>query len=109
VKTAIIAIVVCVSLAAGCASRSQVNASSNTAAGGISQPPAGTTVTSGSAGLRAQTAGSNSIAAALIAIGLLSAAAPPSERAPELAADRLVNEQDCTRPLEPSTGNLRCK
>ncbi len=31
--------------------------------------------------------------------------APP----PELATDRPVAEQDCTKPIDPSAGNLRCK
>ena len=28
---------------------------------------------------------------------------------PELAADRTVHEQDCTRPVDHTQGNLRCK
>jgi len=28
---------------------------------------------------------------------------------PPLAPDRKVSEQDCTRPIDPTLGNLRCK
>jgi hypothetical protein len=30
-------------------------------------------------------------------------------RAPELDPDRKVNAQDCTRPVDPSAGNLMCR
>jgi len=30
-------------------------------------------------------------------------------RAPELAEDRKVTEQDCSKPVDLSDGNLRCK
>jgi hypothetical protein len=30
-------------------------------------------------------------------------------RAPEMAADRRVSEQDCTKPIDFSLGNIRCK
>jgi len=33
----------------------------------------------------------------------------PTRSAPELATDRPVAEQDCTKPLDPSSGNLRCR
>ena len=29
--------------------------------------------------------------------------------APDLADDRKVTEHDCTKPVDPSAGNLRCK
>ena len=32
-----------------------------------------------------------------------------SSRAPEMAPDRKVSEQDCTKPLDYSLGNIRCK
>jgi hypothetical protein len=32
-----------------------------------------------------------------------------SQRVPELAPDRKVSEQDCTRPVDYSLGNIRCK
>ena len=28
---------------------------------------------------------------------------------PELAPDRIVSEQDCTKPIDEAAGNLRCK
>lgn len=34
---------------------------------------------------------------------------PPSVRVPELDASRTVNEQDCTRPIENPSANLRCR
>jgi hypothetical protein len=30
-------------------------------------------------------------------------------RAPEMAPDRRVSEQDCTKPLDYSLGNIRCE
>jgi hypothetical protein len=30
-------------------------------------------------------------------------------RPPEMAPDRRISEQDCTRPLDLSLGNIRCK
>lgn len=32
-----------------------------------------------------------------------------AQRTPEMAPDRKVSEQDCTKPLDYSLGNLRCK
>jgi hypothetical protein len=32
-----------------------------------------------------------------------------SSRPPEMAPDRKVSEQDCTKPLDYSLGNIRCK
>lgn len=32
-----------------------------------------------------------------------------SWRAPEMAPDRKVSEQDCSKPLDYSLGNIRCK
>jgi len=32
-----------------------------------------------------------------------------SRNAPPLAEKRKVNEQDCTKPVDPQAGNLRCK
>jgi hypothetical protein len=52
-----------------------------------------------------------SAAAALLAIGILAgmAAAVPQEKAPELAPNRRVNEQDCTKPVADLTANLKCR
>jgi hypothetical protein len=108
-----ILVFLCVALASGCSTRAQVNANSNTAAGAMSQPPAGTAITSGSAGLNVQTAGGNSIAAALIAIGLLGGMLDYAREqrlpAPQLAPDRVVNEQDCSKPIVDWSANLKCR
>jgi hypothetical protein len=32
-----------------------------------------------------------------------------SVRAPEPDPDRKINNQDCTRPVDPNAGNLRCR
>ncbi len=53
---------------------------------------------------------------ALIAIGVLAGASygsdramPPSARVPELDPTRRVVEQDCTKPIEEWSANLRCR
>jgi hypothetical protein len=112
-----------VALAAGC-SHVQLNAGSNTSSVTAS-PSAGTSVTSGSAGLQVQS-GSRSLAIAIVIMGLAAGAAEYSREersfsspaalfplytppAPELAPDRRVSEQDCTRPVDFFAGNLRCR
>ena len=55
---------------------------------------------------------SGSTAAALIGLGIAGAVIYRSEasgRAPELAPVRRVNEQDCTRPIEDISANLKCR
>lgn len=32
-----------------------------------------------------------------------------SQRVPDMASDRKVSEQDCSKPLDYSLGNIRCK
>jgi len=39
-------------------------------------------------------------------MSLVSTNTPP---APEMASHRLINEQDCSKPVDFSRGNLRCK
>ena len=39
-------------------------------------------------------------------MSLISVNTPP---APEMATNRLINEQDCSKPVDFSSGNLRCK
>lgn len=34
---------------------------------------------------------------------------PAAQRVPEMAPDRRIAEQDCTKPLDYSLGNIRCK
>lgn len=103
----------------------EVNASSGTASRLSSSSNAGTSVSSSSAGLHVQS-DSNALATAIIAISLLAGAielarddSPPAERrssmtegfapAPPMAPERRVNEQDCSKPVDFFSGNLRCK
>ena len=109
-------------LIAGC-SHGQVQFSS----GAASTASGGTVISSSSAGLNVQASGSS--AAALIGLGIAGAviygseasgygtrysanpfmAITATERAPELAPVRKVNEQDCTRPIEDLSANLKCR
>ncbi len=94
---------------AACSAHTQIQATGVGGAPGAIPP--GTSVTSGSAGLQIQGGGA-SVAAALIAIGLLAGSdawVAPERRVPELAPDRRVKEQDCTKPLEDASANLRCR
>jgi hypothetical protein len=79
----------------------------------------------GSTGLQARS-DSRGLATAVIAVGLAAGAIDYSREprpfpspaallpertppAPALAPDRRISEQDCTKPFDPFTGNLRCK
>ena len=119
----LVALLLAAALAGGC-SHARIDASVGTGASNVPSP-AGTSVTSGRAGLHIQ---SHSLAAVVIA-GMFMAAAIDHSReersfpsfsasfgdwlrgtpAPELAPDRRISEQDCTRPLDYSLGNIRCK
>ena len=91
-------------LIAGCSARVQVNAGS-----GVVPAASGNSIAGGPGGRHIH-AGSHSFAAAIIAISLLAGAMPqPPEPAPALAPERRVNEQDCTRPIEDWSGNLKCR
>jgi hypothetical protein len=109
-------------LLAGC-SHATIDVGANTSAGSV-VPSAGTTVTSGTAGLHIQ----SPALAAVVITGMVMAAALDDARqerpfpsfslfsdwfrgtpAPELAAGRRISEQDCSRPIDPSLGNLRCR
>lgn len=92
-------------LIAGC-SHGQLQFNGGTA----STTSGGTAISSSSAGLSVQASGST--AAALIGLGIAGAVIYRSEasgRAPELAPVRRVNEQDCTRPIEDISANLKCR
>ena len=56
---------------------------------------------------------SDSRAARVLGLGIVAAAIygyeSGRETTPELAPDRRVSEQDCTRPIDDAQGNLRCK
>jgi hypothetical protein len=43
------------------------------------------------------------------AYGGLGYAVDSERRPPEMAPDRRISEQDCTKPLDYSLGNIRCK
>ena len=79
--------------------------------GGAASTTSGSTaISSSSAGLSVQASGSS--AAALIGLGIAGAVIYRSEasgREPELAPVRKVNEQDCTRPIEDLSANLKCR
>lgn len=107
---------------AGCSS-AQVNVQAGTA-GTASTPPAGATVTGGSVGVHAH--GGRGLATVLIAIGLIAGMVEYSREerpfpspstlipgntapAPAMAPGRRIADQDCTRPIDLSAGNLRCK
>jgi hypothetical protein len=106
---------------AGC-SHARIDASVGTGSATVI-PPAGTSVTSSQVGVHVH---SHSLAALVIA-GMFMAAAIEDARearpfpsfssfadwfrgtpAPQMAADRVVSEQDCSRPIELS-GNLKCR
>lgn len=83
-------------LAAGCASHTQVSVGAGSASGTY----LGIDVQSGSA------------VGAVIAIGALGAmVGSDGERTqpPALLEGRTVHEQDCTKPLEDPSANLRCR
>jgi len=103
----------------GCASEAAVAV--NTGRGVVTAvPPAGTTVYSG--GL-VYTSTSSSVAGVLAGIAFLGYAFYGREIvrwdelrsldgtlvAPAPAPDRLIHEQDCTKPIENPLANLRCK
>lgn len=108
--------------ALGACSHARIDVSASTSTGSAA-PAAGTSVTSGSAGLHIH---SHSLAAVVVA-GMFMAAAIEEARqerpfpsfssfadwfratpAPELAHERPISEQDCSRPIELS-GNLKCR
>jgi hypothetical protein len=107
-------------LLAGC-SHATIDAGVNATHGPV--PPAGGSVAGGGVEVHAH---SHSLAAIVIAGMFIAAAAEHAQetrgmpsfssfadwfrgtRAPKMAADRPVAEQDCTRPVE-LTGNLKCR
>ena len=85
-------------------------------------PPAaaGTTVTSGATGATVSSSSGALVVFVLTLSAIEYALNPqpfpspavlmsPTAPAPELLPERRVNEQDCTQPVDLSTGNLRCK
>ena len=103
---------------AGCAARSQVQVN----AGAASSAASPAAISSSSSGLNVSTGGS--VLVTLIGLGIIAAAAPddasrpggdhsalagPSRDAPPLLSGRRVNEQDCGRPIEDASANLKCR
>ena len=89
------ALLLLLALAAGCSVRGGVQAGSEFATSRV--------------GLSVQT---GSTAAALIGLGFVAGTihgGARAERPPELDATRSVREQDCTRPIEDPSANLRCR
>ena len=96
----------CLLALAGCQSRLHLDSPR-----GTPQAAPGTAYSGGALDVRAT---SGSVAGALIGLGLIAVTihggAPDRIRAaPELDPARSINEQDCTRPIAPSGGNLRCR
>ena len=94
----LVALLLVAALMTGCAhTHSSVNAGT------------GTTTVGGTVSVQ----GHGNSLAALIFAGMFLAAAmtyrEPPASAPELDASRRINEQDCTKPIDESAGNLRCR
>jgi hypothetical protein len=90
-----LALVIVVAFAAGCSARGSLQA--------------GSSYTSSTVGLSVRT---HAPAAALIGLGLAARAlhGGATDRAPpEPDPTRSVREQDCTRPIEDLSANLRCR
>ena len=83
-------------LAAGCASQTRISAGGGGAAG----VRVGVDVHSGSA---------LGPIIAIGALGVMSAADSEPTSPPKLLEGRRVSEQDCTRPIEDPSANLRCR
>ena len=99
--TAAVLLALCV---AGCGGNSYLQA-------GASGSPSTGVTTGGSVSVQGRTT-----FAALLAIGILAGVSHrgerellPAGRMPELDASRRVLEQDCTKPIEDWSANLRCR
>ena len=97
-------------LSAGCGGHANVQIQGS-GVPGLATVPAGTAVGGGSLGASIQ---GGSAAGALLAIGLLGATVFSQSdrlphRPPALDPARTVNEQDCSRPIENPSANLKCK
>jgi hypothetical protein len=101
-------------LAAGCSNTTVV-------VGGGAPPVSSTVVTSGATGLTVTTTSGAAALALILTIGAMeyarnpqpfpnpSTLLSPNPPAPELAANRRISEQDCSKPVDLTLGNLRCK
>jgi hypothetical protein len=99
-------------LVAGCGGQANVQIQGS-GVPGFTTVPAGTAASGGSLSASIQ---GGSVAGALLAIGLLGVTVfSESERdrahyrPPALDPARTVNEQDCSKPIENPSANLKCK
>ncbi len=97
-------------LAAGCGGQANVQIQGS-GVPGFTTVPAGTAVNGGSLSASIQ---GGSAAGALLAIGLLGATVFSESdrvhhRPPALDPARTVNEQDCSKPIENLSANLKCR
>lgn len=75
-------------------------------------PQVGSGVSGGSVGVEIQggpAAGAVVAAAAIAALIGIWRDVPPQRAAPELLADRAINEVDCTQPITDWSKNLKCR
>ena len=93
-------------LMAGCSAHTQVQYG----AGSVGAVPPGTTVTQSGVQLNVQ---GGSAAVALVGLGIIAAGMYDMERyrsqPAELSPTRLISEQDCTKPIDWTRGNLKCR
>jgi len=93
-------------LMVGCSAHTQVQYG----AGSIGAVPPGTTVTQSGVQLNVQ---GGSAAVALVGLGIIAAGMYDMERyrsqPAELSPTRLISEQDCTKPIDWTRGNLKCR
>jgi hypothetical protein len=93
-------------LMAGCSAHTQVQYS----AGSVGAVPPGTSMTQSSVRLNVQ---GGSAAVALVGLGIIAAGMYDMERyrsePAELSPTRLISEQDCTKPIDWTRGNLKCR
>lgn len=104
---------------AGCATHSytEINAGARTAG---TLPAVGTSVTSGFINVSIASASAAAAIAGIAVVGFVFHGLPDDaweanqgyglfRPAPELAEDRVIHEQDCSKPIENPGANLRCK
>ena len=103
----IAAAVLCASLAAGCG---HVRINSNSGGPPVAAPAAGTSVSSGSVGINIRHGSDLSAALALgLLVGIAYGTEHPQRYVPVMDPSRTVREQDCTKPIEDWSANLRCR
>lgn len=114
-KAARILAFVMATMMGGCSSVTQVCVGSDV---GTGTPPPGTIVTSGQVGIDLRSGSSVGAIAAVVVLGALFNLSdtdseyhwmPITGKAPAMAEGREINLQDCTRPIERPSANLRCK